>query len=416
MKKFLLILLMPLSAAGQQPTSLRECLRVGLDRNYEIRIVKNEERVDANNATWGNAGFLPTADLSAGFSGTTDRDGLHSERTNAGVDVGWTLFEGFCAQTNYRRLNELQRMGEIETRLVTEEFIALFTAEYYNYIYQRIRLGNLRYAVELSRERCDIVELSEQIGRMSGYEVQQARVALNADSSQLVRQYEVLHTLGMGLGEMLAPEGSVAPLEPAENDITYNSALVREELLARAMANNATLLLALKEGNLSRLDLKSAQGLNYPTLRLNGGYGYQGTPGKPYTLGANYGATLGFTLFDGQNRRREQRNARIAIENSELSRKQAELAVNVEFSNLWMAYENNIALAAMEQQNLETARLGYRLAMERYRAEQLSGIELREAQTSLLDAGERLVQVRYDVKLCEIALLRIAGMIGGYLE
>jgi hypothetical protein len=41
----------------------------------------------------------------------------------------------------------------------------------------------------------------------------------------------------------------------------------------------------------------------------------------------------------------------------------------------------------------------------------LSGIELREAQNSLLEAEERLVQAQYLTKLCEISLLEISGEI-----
>jgi hypothetical protein len=46
----------------------------------------------------------------------------------------------------------------------------------------------------------------------------------------------------------------------------------------------------------------------------------------------------------------------------------------------------------------------------------LSGIEMREAQLSLLQAEERLLSVEYDTKICEISLLLISGKIGNYLE
>ena len=70
------------SAAGAQeappareasaPLTLRKCLEIGLEQNYDVRIVRNEERVSDNNATAGNAGMLPTVDLSAGYTGTLD--------------------------------------------------------------------------------------------------------------------------------------------------------------------------------------------------------------------------------------------------------------------------------------------------------------------------------------------------------
>jgi len=46
----------------------------------------------------------------------------------------------------------------------------------------------------------------------------------------------------------------------------------------------------------------------------------------------------------------------------------------------------------------------------------LSGIEMREAQKSLLDAEESLLQVEYDIKICEISLLQISGRILKYME
>lgn len=46
----------------------------------------------------------------------------------------------------------------------------------------------------------------------------------------------------------------------------------------------------------------------------------------------------------------------------------------------------------------------------------LSGIEMREAQKSLLDAEERLLSVEYNTKICEISLMLISGKISVYLE
>jgi outer membrane protein TolC len=47
---------------------------------------------------------------------------------------------------------------------------------------------------------------------------------------------------------------------------------------------------------------------------------------------------------------------------------------------------------------------------------ELSGIELREAQNSLLEAEERLVQAEYNTKLCEISLMQISGQVLSYMD
>ncbi len=47
--------------AQPAPTyTLKSCLEQGLLNNYSLRIVRNEEQVSKNNATFGNAGYLPT--------------------------------------------------------------------------------------------------------------------------------------------------------------------------------------------------------------------------------------------------------------------------------------------------------------------------------------------------------------------
>ena len=58
-------------------------------------------------------------------------------------------------------------MGELNTRMTIEDFVADLSSEYYNLIRQKIRLRNLRSTLELSRERLRIVEERYYIGSMS---------------------------------------------------------------------------------------------------------------------------------------------------------------------------------------------------------------------------------------------------------
>ena len=109
-------------------------------------------------------------------------------------------------------------------------------------------------------------------------------------------------------------------------------------------------------------------------------------------------------------------NARIAIKNARLQREQLEQGLKADLSNLWQAYQNNLQMLKLERQNLVAAKENHEIAMERYMLGNLSGIEMREAQKSLLDAEERILSAEYDTKLCEISLLQISGKITKYLE
>jgi outer membrane protein TolC len=431
-----LLLLSVVYAFSQEALTLQRVLETGLERNYDIRIVRNEQQISDNNTTLANAGILPTLDLSAGYSGSiTDIEqnpqngasvnysNVLNQGANLGLNLNWTVFDGFQMQTAYSRLKTFQKMGELNTRLALENLVSTLTAEYYNYVRQRLRLKNLQSAVSLSKERLRIVEERYNIGSMSQLDLLQARVDFNADSSNLIQQYETVNTSAVTLNRLMALDE--VSQQPQVNDsiIATDKLLNETDLWEKTLATNAKLLLAEKNKTLGSLDLKAVESRNYPYLRLNAGYGYtlnfydaqNSTLDRQDNLGFNYGVTLGYNLFTG-NRRRERKNAKLAIENRELEQARLELSLRADLSTMWMAYRNNLELTDLEEENLEAARENYAIAIERYRLGDLSGIELREAQNSLLNAEERLLEAQYSTKICEISLMQLSGQVMNYLE
>ncbi len=438
MKRVLITLALLVTAsawADAQTLTLHNCLEKGLENNYSLRISRNQEEVAHNNATLANAGYLPSIDLNAGYNAdlanndsklrttgeTTEVRNSFDQSLNAGIGVSWTIFDGFKISTNYKQLKELERMGELNTRITLEDFIAGLTAEYYNFIHQKLRLANYYYAVKLSKERLRIVEERYNIGNFSRLDYQQAKVDFNADSAQYIKQQEVVLTSRIALNEMMAIDEVYTPIETNESTIVSDTTLQFGQLWERMLANNAALLFANRSNTLAELDYKKVISRNYPYVRLNAGYDYTFNKydTNSYTSRSNWGGsagvTVGFNLWDG-NRKRERRNAKIEIENAQLERNRIELALKAELGNLWQAYRNNIQLLNLEKQNVITARENHEIAKERYMLGDISGIEMREAQKSLLDAEQRLLSVEYDTKLCEISLLQITGEVTNYLK
>lgn len=421
--------------AQEKVYTLQECLNEGLQNNYSLKIQRNNQQVSDNNATLGNAGFLPTADLSGRYSGSSQdtetklrdtreivkENGIFNQTIDAGVNLNFTIFEGFNVSTTYKKLKELQGQGELNTRIAVENLVAGITAEYYNYIQQQIRLKNFKYAVALSKERLRVVEQRYRIGNFSGLDYQQAKVDFNSDSSAFMKQQEALQSSAIALNELLARENLNVPIAVADTSIEVASELQFEHLMSSMMENNTSLLSARRDSRLAMLDYKLKVSQTYPYVRLNAGYGYtlnKYNKGDNYhrgSLGADFGVTIGMNIFDGNNLRRERRNAKINIENARLEQTDMEQTLKSDLYNIWQAYRNNLQVLDLEKENLVTARLNYEIAMERYMLGDLSGIEMREAQKSLLNAEERLLTASYNTKLCEISLLQISGQVQAYL-
>lgn len=415
--------------------NLQECLEIGIENNFDLQIARNEELISDNNVTLGNAGFLPSASLSSGYNIRNSNsnqlpmeggDAIENRNSNtntldASVNLNWTLFEGFRVQTNYKRLQELQTVGELYTRLEIENLVADITAEYYNYVQQQIRLGNFEYAVSLSKERLRIVEARYQVGSLSRLDLQQAKVDFNADSSRLIQQYEIVNRSRIKLNDLMSVDVDMNFMA-ADTTILFNTSLLKDDLFNRTMEQNTFLQLSETNLTLSELELKNLKSRNYPYLRLNTGYGFThydyntGNFEKQRNWGPNVGVTIGYTLFDGFNRSREQKNQKIVIKNRELEVQRDKLSIESDFANMWMAYQNNIELTKLEVESLENAEINYEIAMERYRIGDLSGLELREAQNSLLEAEQRLLTAQYNTKLYEISLMQISGNITSFLK
>lgn len=438
----LLITVLSINTKAQEAYDLSRCVLIGLERNFSLKIARNDEQILENNTTKGNAGFLPTVTTTNRFGGTVNSTtqnlndgsenntkGIYNTTGSAAINANMTLFRGFNVQTTWQKLNELKQMGELNTQMTMENLVSQIIAEYYYYIEQLNFFNNMEYAVSLSKERVRIDEERYLLGASSKLELLQSIVYLNADSSRLARQNEQILESGVRLKKLMALENLEEKIVLKDSSIVFNPNLDYKELLESTLNINTSLQIATKDQIISELDYKIIASRSYPYLNLSSGYNYAyrgygtGTISEygavsinnQHTRTLNYGLTLGMDIFDGYNNRREKANARIEVETLNQKFQKVEQDIKAELLTVYFAYENNLSLVKMEEQNLEFARETLEIALERYRLGALSGLELREVQKSLLDAEERLISVKFQTKLAEISLLQISGKIMDYV-
>lgn len=419
---------------GQKLYDLEAAIVTALDNNYSILIARNRQDIATGNFTRGNAGLLPTVDLSGRYGGTlnstlqrfddggeSSSSGVHNRSATAGVNLGWSIFRGFHARTTYQKLEELSNLGELATQQAVENLIARIVSEYNFYLQQRRLYSNLNFALDISRERLRIDEEKYLLGAGSKLQLLQSRVYFNSDSSRLARQSEVLRASEIRLNELMAVDDLARRITVADTAIHIDHSLSYEMLLGETIAMNTSLNIARTNKVISGHDYRIIASRSYPYINLTSGYSGSvnsygsGNINQQLGGGFSYGVTLGMGIFDGYNRQRERRNAEIEIENTRLRYEEIEQQVIADLLTIWSGYSSNLSLIELEKQNLATASENLEIAMERYRLGNLSGLDLREVQKSLLDAEERLLSIEYQTKLAEISLMQISGNILGYL-
>jgi len=231
----------------------------------------------------------------------------------------------------------------------------------------------------------------------------------------------VLRASQVRLNKLMAADNLGADLVLRDSVISINPSLLYDSLVFMTEGRNTSLQIARRNKTVSDYDFKLIAARSYPYLNLSSGYSRGYNTYESSSLlnqkvnGMNYGLTLGINLFDGFNAWREKANARVEIENKTYQYQQVDQQIKGDLITIYYAYQNNLLLLKLEEQNLTTAEENLYIAMERYKLGSLSGLELREVQQSLLEAEERLLSVQYQTKLAELSLQQIAGNVMVYL-
>ena len=430
LKKLLLLallgILVPVSTVyGQRQLSLDEAVSIGIENNFNIRIADNRLSIAENNNSVGNAGFLPTLNLSGSRTESIDNNefraggqsqttnGARSTVTNASLNLNWTLFDGLGMFRTYDLLGELEKISSAEKRLEVENLLREITLAYFDIVRIENQVQVLENTVDVSLERIEIEETKLDLGSGSEVELLQARSDLNADRSAVLRESILLNEAKIYLNRLLArdPETDYQ----VADEIPIQRSLDEEYLFEKTIAENSELDLARMQQNAADIQVRQLESDRFPEIELNSGYSYnRNEAGGGFfqfnqTKGFSVGVTARVNLFDGFNTNRQIENAQISRKNATLELEQSRLLIRSAFRTLFLTYQNNIELVDLEQENLSNAEETLDIALERFRLGTISSLELREAQRSFLEAENRLINAQYEAKVAETELLRLSG-------
>jgi outer membrane protein len=415
----MIMLLLPLTAAAQDLMTLDEAIMQALDHNYSLKITRNDQQIAENNVTI--APFLPTV-TGSGRQTQTDNNVSSSasddskSRTNyytAGVTMNWKLFDGLGMFTTYSRQKELLAMTSQQLKISVENLVMRVCSEYYNIIVQQSRLESALTSLSLSKARYDNAEEKYLLGVISGLDLQQAKIDLNADSSLVLSQQETVISAYIRMTNLLNVGHDIS--FNIRDSIVLAPEINIDSLREKTLKFNNQLILARQGEKLSQYDLQTVRALRYPTLNFSTGYNltrydypWQASS-YSQTKGLNWGFNMTWNIFTGLETNRKMANARLEAENSRLAYLDIENEILGELYLLYNTYMNNITVTLFETESAEVARTSLEIAMERYRLGSLSGLEFRDYQNNYLNAINRRLTALYQAKISEIGLRLLAG-------
>jgi len=431
MKKFLfqivLIIFMP-KLIAQDILTVDQAVQIALKNNFEIKIATNELSVDKENNSIGNAGMLPQVDASLTKNNSIQNskqtqsngdlrelDNAKNNRLEYGVNLGWTVFDGLKMFARYDQLKELEKQGELQLKLMVLTKVSDVMTTYYDLVQQQQLMKALDTTIVISKQRLKTAENRFSIGKAAKLEVLNAQVDLNTDASVLLKQKELFGITKIRLNELLARDLEVN-FQVVE-EVQLDDKLQLAELKSLTEKQNLQLQLALINKRVSELDLKQTKGSRYPTVRLNTGYTFVETQNSlgftsaTSSRGLNYGLTATLPIFNGFSQNRNEKIAKLQVENSTFVAEQQKQSVNAQLASAYQTYLTNVQLVKLEESNEAIAKKNLDITLEKFRIGTITTIEFRNAQENYVNAIARNSSAKFQAKISEIVLQQIAGNI-----
>lgn len=431
-KKILLLFLILLSftenVTAQEILTIEDAVKIALDNNFEIKIASNNVKISQNNNTIGNAGMLPIATAnvidnnSIQNSSQTRQDGTSTSLDNAknnslnyGIGLDWTVFDGFKMFAKSDQLKELQKLGETELKRTVLLKIAEVNLNYYGLVQQQQQLTAIDSSISISKQRLELAKNRFSIGKASKLEVLNAQVDLNTDQVSLLRQKETYQNTKFLLNQILArevkTEFKVVDLVKVDSELHY------ADLLNLAQQQNPALQAQIINNRIAELQLKQVKGERYPVLTLNSGYNFSdnqsslGFTSQSNSRGLTYGFSASMNIFDGFNQNRNEKNAKIDIDNAIIALNQQSQTLTTQLATSYQTYLTNLDLIVLEENNEIIAKQNLEITVDKFKIGTITTIEFRTAQLNYVNAKLRYSNAQFQAKLSEISLKELAGTI-----
>jgi outer membrane protein TolC len=422
------LLLVGLQTNAQQKLGLKEAVEIALKNNYDILLSANQKEVAKNNVSLAAAGLVPS--INGNFSNNNtiqnskqtlangtkqQQDDAKNTNTNYGVSLNWRIFDGFAMFANYERLQRIQASGELNFRMAVENTIANVLNTYYDLVRQNQQIQSLETALEISQMRLKNANNRFKIGKASKLEVLAAKVDLNTDTTNLLRQKDVFRNTQIQLNELLAR--NIQTVFSVVDSIDIQSDLSFSDLQNSTDSKNPEILQARINQQIARLNQKQVRANRLPTVNVTTGYVFNnstsalGFAREATGRGFSYGLTATVPLFNGFLQSRNEKNAAINLDNSLIQYKQTQLRISSQLNIAFQTYKTNLELVKLELQNQEIAKQNLDISLEKFRLGSLSPVEFREAQLNYLNAFVRYSDAKFQAKQAETALKQIAGII-----
>jgi outer membrane protein TolC len=413
---------------GQGIMTVEEAVDIALKNNYDVFVARNNADISKVNNTAGNAGMLPTIgingtdnysvsnvylNLSSG-SAITSASGTSNAFT-AGLALNWTLFDGTKMFITKNKLNQVQKLGEIQFRDQVMTTVYNVIVEFYQVVQTKQQLLAIQDVMAYSLERVRILQKGYEAGIAHKNDLLQAKIDLNVNKEAEISQINTIRNTKRSLNQYLSrdPETQFEVADTIPMDYEPDPV----DLMNKLYSNNTSVLNYQKQVDIAKLSMDEFKTYRLPKLSMVASYSFNQNDNSASnvitsrTYGPLIGGSLNIPIYQAGNALRQVRAAKIQLQSAQYTLESVKLQVNTGLKSALTDYDDQKQLLTIERDNLTLAKENLRISMERLRLGQTTALEVRQAQESYANSLARFYSFEYNMKVAETRLKQlVAGL------
>lgn len=411
---------------SQSVLTIEEAIKIGLEKNYSVLIVKNEQEISKFQNNYGNAGMSPTVSVNANLnlanvnsyqefsSGVIqERNGAQSNNTGASVNVGWMVFDGLKMFAIKKRLSQNEQLSALELKQQMENTVYEIIAAYYSIVKTSELIKAATQNLSIYEERKKIAKLKFEIGSDSKVDVLLSQSNENKAKSSIIQLELQLLNVKTKLNNLINKPVDTEFVTADSIIVNYNPNI--DDLKKNVLKSNSSILISKQNELIVSQTIKEARSANLPFVQLNAAYNFTRSQSQAGIVflnrqaGLNAGVTAGWLLFNGTKNSKLVKERNILYLNQRYVTEQIQQQIDGQVYNSYKTYLLNKEIVDLEKQNLIDSKEVLNVSIERYKVGKTNLLETIETQKNLEDAQIRYIEALYAIKIAETDLLRANG-------
>jgi outer membrane protein TolC len=411
---------------AQDLLTVNDAIKIGLEKNYSVLIVKNNQEIAKAQNNFGNAGMSPTVSLNAGLNAASlnshqefntgvvqDRTGAKTNNLAASVNANWMVFDGLRMFAVKKRLELNEGLSAIQLKQQMENTVYDIIVSYYNIVRTVELIKAAKQNLTIYEERKKLAKIKLEIGSDSKVDLLLSQSDENKAKSTIIQLELQLLNAKVALNNLLN--------KPVDTDFkTSDSIIINfdpaiDELKKGTSTANSNILISKQNELIFAQGIKEARSANLPMVQLNGAYNFTRNQSQAGIIflsqqnGLNGGITASWLIFNGNRNSRLVKERNILTLNQKYFTEQTQQVIDGVVYVNYKSYLLNKQIVALELQNLKDSKEVLDVSLERYKIGKANLLETIETQKNLEDAQTRYINALYAIKISETELLRATG-------